>query len=134
MKRTNRIYLFFAMAALMGFLVVAVVYVSLQNRVAPQPLQPGIEIVVNDEDLVLKADVEDGFASAESTATVEPYQYLLREEEGYVVVYAADGKTVFEHTAILMRSLSEDLQEEIGRGKPIYSEADLYDFLESHSS
>ena len=71
---------------------------------------------------------------AESMKTVEPYVYILLEENGYVAVYHADGETLFSTTDILMADLPEDLQEEIQNGKPIENEAQLYNFLENYTS
>ena len=70
----------------------------------------------------------------ESLNVVEPYQYLLLAEDGYVAVYHADGKTFFSSTDILLIKLPEDLQAEIQEGKYITSEEQLYNFLESYSS
>ncbi|GHU44299.1 hypothetical protein FACS1894111_11330 [Clostridia bacterium] len=72
--------------------------------------------------------------SAESATILSPYQYILREEDGYVMVYASDGETLFEATGIWFPSLTKELQEEIEVGKPIYSEEELYSFLENYSS
>ncbi len=70
----------------------------------------------------------------ESLNVVEPYQYLLLAEDGYVAVYHADGKTFFSSTDILLIKLPEDLQAEIQEGKYITSEEQLYNFLENYSS
>ncbi len=70
----------------------------------------------------------------ESLNVVEPYQYVLLAEDGYVTVYHADGKTFFSSTDIQIMKLPEDLQEEIQEGKYITSEEQLYNFLENYSS
>lgn len=71
---------------------------------------------------------------AESMKTMEPYAYVLLEENGYVAVYHADREKLFSTTDILMVDLPEDLQEEIRNGKPIENEAQLYNFLENYTS
>ncbi|MGI6070634.1 MAG: hypothetical protein ACOYBE_09425 [Blautia sp.] len=60
--------------------------------------------------------------------------YYLKEEDGNVVVYKGDKKTVFEPTQIALNSLPEKLQKEIREGKFIDSEEELYNFLENYSS
>ena len=65
---------------------------------------------------------------------VEPWAYILLEEDGYVAVYRGDRETLFSATDIRMTDLPEDLQQEIREGKGIETEAQLYNFLESYSS
>lgn len=72
--------------------------------------------------------------TSESAVVVAPYEYILREEDGFIVVYYADGETVYSNTAILVDELPYDLQQEIKQGKQMYSKSELYNFLESYSS
>ncbi len=71
---------------------------------------------------------------AESLKMVEPWAYILVEEDGYVAVYRGDRETLFSSTDIRISDLPEELQEEIREGKGIETEAQLYNFLESYSS
>lgn len=61
-------------------------------------------------------------------------RYVLREEDGVLKVYEADGETLFESTEIRTDALPEQLQEELGQGKVIEDSASLYSFLENYSS
>lgn len=70
----------------------------------------------------------------ESLNVVEPYEYILLEEKGYVAVYHTDRKTLYASTDILISQLPEELQKEIREGKYIGSEEQLYSFLENYSS
>lgn len=70
----------------------------------------------------------------ESLNVVEPYEYILKEENGFVVVYHADQKTLYASTGILVSELPKELQKEILEGKYIGSEEQLYNFLENYSS
>lgn len=70
----------------------------------------------------------------ESLNVVEPYEYILMEEKGYVVVYHTDRKTVYASTDIMIARLPDTLQAEIKKGKYINSEEQLYSFLENYSS
>ena len=81
-----------------------------------------------------KEQEEEQELAAESLNMVEPYQYVLIAEDGYVAVYKADGKTFFSSTDIQLSKLPQDLQEEILNGKYITSEEQLYNFLENYSS
>lgn len=72
--------------------------------------------------------------SVNSSAVVLPYEFVLCEEDGYIIVYCADKETVYASTDIRVEGLSAELQVEILAGKPMYSESELYNFLESHSS
>lgn len=63
-----------------------------------------------------------------------PYEYVIVEEEGYLLVYMQDLETIYMYTDIRMAELSESLQEEIRLGKPFQNLKELYDFLENYSS
>lgn len=78
-----------------------------------------------------KTEVQD---VKESLNVVEPYEYILLEEKGYVAVYHTDRKTLYASTDILVSELPEELQKEIEEGKYIGSEEQLYNFLENYSS
>lgn len=67
-------------------------------------------------------------------AETEEYLYYLMEESGYVNIYLADRKTIYEYTDIPLDMLPLELQSEILEGKGISSEGELYDFLENYSS
>ena len=68
-----------------------------------------------------------------SHAETDPIYYMM-EESGVVNVYLNDKKTIYEFTEIKIKDLPYHLQEEIKNGKEIYSERELYDFLENYSS
>lgn len=72
--------------------------------------------------------------SQESAVEAVSYEYVLGEQDGYVIVYYADRETVYSITDISVKYLSSELQREISEGKPISGEEELYNFLESHSS
>ncbi|MCI9081202.1 MAG: hypothetical protein HFI70_02570 [Lachnospiraceae bacterium] len=78
-----------------------------------------------------KAEEEKDLAAS---LTVQPYEYVLMAEDGYVAVYHADRKTLYASTDILLDTLPQDLQTEITEGKLITSEEQLYSFLENYSS
>ena len=81
-----------------------------------------------------KIQEESNDNAVKSDAVVKPYEFVLCEEDGYIIVYNADKKTVYSKTDIRLDNLSVQLQKEIIAGKPIYSESELYNFLESYSS
>lgn len=62
------------------------------------------------------------------------YKYYLSSENGCVIVYYIDKKTVFEYTNILVETLPEEIRKQIQRGKYITDIDSLYDFLENYSS
>lgn len=77
----------------------------------------------------------------EETETVLPvntdnihYAYLVKAREQKLVVYCSDGETVYFETGIAVRSISESMQQKAEEGIGFFTEADLYDFLESYSS
>lgn len=70
----------------------------------------------------------------ESLKVMEPYEYVLLAEDGYVAVYYTDRKTLYAVTDIRLEALPQDLQEEIHQGKFIGNEEQLYNFLENYTS
>ena len=81
----------------------------------------------------LEAQLAEKSISADGTAKKEN-GYFLREKNGYLVVYLADGETFYESTGIRTESLPEKLLEEIRQGKYIETTKELYGFLENYSS
>lgn len=62
------------------------------------------------------------------------YAYLVKAKEQKLVVYCSDGETVYFETGISVKLLSESLKQKAEDGIGFFTEADLYDFLESYSS
>ena len=60
--------------------------------------------------------------------------YYIKEADGYVVVYMADGKTVYEYTSIPVYELPTSVQEELKDGKQVKTIRQVYGFLENYSS
>ena len=69
-----------------------------------------------------------------SAAVLSPSKFVICEEDGYLIVYCADRETVFETTDIRVEDLPLKLRQEVRDGKLMYSEQELYNFLESYSS
>ncbi len=88
----------------------------------------------NENLLAMQREAEERAQLAESMNLMEPCEYILLEEEGYVAVYYADKTTLYAVTDIRMDALPEDLQAEISQGKTIQDEAQLYNFLENYTS
>ena len=61
-------------------------------------------------------------------------RYWLMEEDGAVMVYLSNGRTMYERTEISVDNLPLPLKEEIAKGKEIWTEQELYGFLENYSS
>ena len=64
---------------------------------------------------------------------VENY-YYIKDKDGYVIVYEADEKTVYEYTNILVDELPEKMQESVRKGVKVDSLGQIYGFLENYSS
>lgn len=70
----------------------------------------------------------------ESMKVQEPFRYIIREQDGVLVVYEQDGETVVLETNIKSETLDEETRELFRTGVPILDERELYDLLESYSS
>lgn len=78
---------------------------------------------------------ETGQPEAEESMKVqEPFRYIIREKDGFLVVYEQDGETIHLETNIKLETLDEEAKELFREGVPILDERELYDLLESYSS
>lgn len=84
------------------------------------------EVVSFSEDRVVLRKVYD--------ASTVPYQYYLVVERGYLVVYYADQKTVYEYTGIQARDLPEEEQVKLAYGIFLKDQGELYGVLQGYSS
>ena len=62
------------------------------------------------------------------------YKYVIIEEEGRLTVYETTNQTVFLETAIKVKYLPSELQEDLLDGIYFETDKDMFDFLESYSS
>lgn len=60
--------------------------------------------------------------------------YYIKAADGYVTVYFADQKTVYEYTSIPVSELPENVQNELKEGKQVKTIRQVYGFLENYSS
>lgn len=80
--------------------------------------------------------IQDEYEQEEKTRTqgnVETY-YYIKENDGYVIVYEADQKTVYEYTTIRVEELPPKTQDAIKKGIKVDSLGQIYGFLENYSS
>lgn len=77
---------------------------------------------------------EFSIAPAEAGREKKLYQYCLKEKDGYVYVYLADGKTIYEPTSILLEELPKNIRKKIKKGLYLLDDQELYSFLENYSS
>ncbi|MCM1282222.1 MAG: hypothetical protein NC180_11900 [Muribaculaceae bacterium] len=115
------------------FIVIAVSAVLFTSTKKPaqeqaqKPAVPETEETQSAEELVV--------VSADTVSAREPvYAYVLREREGWVVVYLPDSEQIYMETGIRAESLPGQLKEQLPEGLGFASEAELFDFLESYSS
>ena len=121
MGKAGKIRLFFILSAALCCAAYGGGYYYMQRQTPkPEPIEQAAEA--------------EEYEIVESGTLVLPYEYILKEEDGYVVVYYADGETLYDNTAIMVEQLPWRLQREIRGGKQISSETELYNFLENYSS
>ena len=71
-------------------------------------------------------EVSDGKASDE--------RFLIKEEDGYLVIYDRVAMKRYDETTIQVFELPERLQEMVSEGLYFSNEEELYAFLENYSS
>lgn len=70
----------------------------------------------------------------EIMALNDPYMYIVKEQDGFLVVYQSDGTTVEFETNIRTADLEQDVLDRLKEGIGFSDEKTLYSFLESYSS
>ena len=99
-----------------------------------------IILFINDKKETMPKETETLEVTEETEAVLPAntdnihYAYLVKATKQKLVVYCSDGETVYFETGISVKSLSESLQQKAEDGIGFFTEADLYDFLESYSS
>ena len=61
-------------------------------------------------------------------------EFILKDLNGFVVVYQSDGKTIYEYTTIPTNQIPISFREQIRRGLHVYGRQKLYGFLENFTS
>ena len=128
MNRTNSIRIFYAATFLSAGLCFYMGYQMIQDY---QEQEKTREYLVSEETEQEEKVTEEELAITNMNI---PYEYVIVEEEGYLLVYMQDLETIYMYTNIRLAELSESLQEEIRIGKPFKDLKELYDFLENYSS
>ena len=67
-------------------------------------------------------------------ADVVQYKYYVALQNGIVIVYYSDKKTVFDYTGIEAATLSDKNQSELSLGKYVKDDDELYALLEGYTS
>ena len=128
MKKTTGICLFTGMIFLLLILVVYLLSIQQNTGIGKENLTASTESI-SDEN-----DTEQIVRSTEIIAICEPYTYVIKQNNGVLVVYQSDGVTEFFETNIRIRDLDADMVEKIENGIFFSDDRELYDFLESYSS
>lgn len=71
---------------------------------------------------------------AESMTVVSAAKYYLGSEDGKLVVYLSDKKTVYCDTSIKVENLPKEVRDALKDGISFETDAQLYEFLENYSS
>lgn len=124
MKKTIGICLFTVILAICGFGSVMIWNNRSERRQNQAELSDATEATIESELPEI----------AESMQIQETYRYLLVEEDGVLIVYEKDGKTILLETNIRLDGLDEETRRKLVEGIWITDEEELYDFLESYSS
>ena len=83
---------------------------------------------------VAEEKVSDTEKMTESMSHLAYTKYYIHASDGCVVIYQADHETVYCETSIRVEHLPEQLQSSLEEGIALYSDEELYEFLENYSS
>ncbi|MBR2401466.1 MAG: hypothetical protein IKB01_01685 [Lachnospiraceae bacterium] len=97
------------------------------------------------EERLSESEMEDGFDETSSSDVQDEVievldgktsdeRFLIKEEDGYLVIYDRVAMKRYDETTIQLYELPERLQELISDGLYFANEEELYAFLENYSS
>lgn len=69
-----------------------------------------------------------------AAGSAQPYQFELREKDGYLDVYHYHTQQLYFHTGIPCQTLSAVQRQAVNQGKYFQNEEELYGYLESCTS
>ncbi len=78
--------------------------------------------------------VQDKIVEEEVKSDEVTVGYYIKDTDGYVTVYEADQKTVYEYTSIRVSDLPDKIQKQLKGGMKVVSPGQVYGFLENYSS
>ena len=78
-------------------------------------------------------NVTKTYIKTQGTASKQE-EFIIKDLNGFVVVYKGDGKTIYEYTTIPTEQIPFSLREKIDAGLHIYGREKLYGFLENFTS
>lgn len=70
----------------------------------------------------------------ESMSIQKNYAYLIKEEDGRLIVYYGDGETVYLVSDIRLEDLDSEMQKKVAAGITFENARELFEFLENYSS
>lgn len=129
MKKTIGICLFAAIALTVVFML----FTQIESSEARKP-EDTQKLQTAQETEQRKEEPGEMPEITESMTVQEPYEYILKETDGVLVVYERDGTTILLETSIKVSNLDPDTQALLQEGVLIRDERELYDLLESYSS
>ena len=108
---------------LIVFLIAGALWID--QNIARQP---------ENENITLAKDTENSEEMTESMSLLPSAKYYIASENGKIVIYHSDKKTIYYETSISTGQLPEEIEEKVKNGFFIETDMELYEFLENYSS
>ena len=118
MKRQMSVSIFLAIL----LIVLAWLYIKYNNETVPKENKITTENEVSSEPAVT---ISQSYIS---------YLFVVKVQDGRLVVFKKDNKTIYMETGIEFDTLPTEIKEKLNAGIFFQDEGALYDFLESYSS
>ena len=131
-----------AVMTALSLLLISVIslWLAASGREPSQPEPVSIRTEENMPEETVSSTIGSGRTSEsysidqEDTVSEQHQGFVVKELEGYIAVYYADGVTLYEETAIPLDKLTEHEQSMIRIGYTVESPEELYSVLETYSS
>lgn len=126
----KRIGIYFFCVVAVGCLTSSILYWNTDSSKEKNEKKPPEEQTESHEEEEMTAQVFDLITMQKQ----EKNGFLLKEEDGYLVVYNQFTSQRYDETTILVSNLPERLKEQLETGLFFENEKALYEFLENYSS
>ena len=133
----KRIGIYFFCVVALGCVTSSILYRRSEEANEIRLEKMSSEIMTSEDGLNYKTEENSGIQEEVvevSDGNTSDERFLVKEEDGYLVIYDRTAMKRYDETTIQLIDLPERLQEKVTEGLYFTNEEELYAFLENYSS
>jgi len=99
-------------------------------------VQNVVLISFSDKKVVIRRNYKEKeiIKEEETTENEDVVRYYIMSENGYIIIYKSDKKSIFLHTEILVTTVEPEYLEQLSEGIPVKDIYEMYGYLEGMTS